>query len=80
MPIILASQEVGSWFEASPGKKLARFPSHSTKKLGIVAHNYNPSCMGGVHRRIMVSGYSQAEPARPYLKNNLKQKRTLVHG
>jgi hypothetical protein len=40
------------WIEASQGKLLAR--SISTIKLGIVAHNCNPSYAGDIGRRIVV--------------------------
>jgi hypothetical protein len=43
----------GSWFEASPGKKLKR-PPISTKKLSVVVLAFHPSYVGGKSMRIIV--------------------------
>jgi hypothetical protein len=42
IPATWEAEIKGSWFEASPGKKLAR--PYLNKKLGVVVHIYNPSC------------------------------------
>jgi hypothetical protein len=39
------------------------------KQSGMVVHTCNPSCTGGIDRRIVVQGQLQRKKVKPYLKN-----------
>jgi hypothetical protein len=57
-------------------KELER-PHLNLLKLGLVVHTCDSSNGGGMDRRIMIL-HQPGQKARPYLKNNLKNKGSEV--
>jgi hypothetical protein len=62
---------ISAWCQ--PGQKSYK-DSISTNKPGTVVHNYNPSYLGKIGRRIMVQCWSQGKTEGLYQKNNWRKK------
>jgi hypothetical protein len=60
--------------QSQPRQKHYQDPN-SISKFGMVVYICDPSYIGGIDRMIIVQGWPGAKNVRPYLKNNLKQKR-----